>query len=87
MAAVALLEDFELSAEVLAQGLRTFTGLEHRQQEVARRDGVRFVDDSKATNVHAVCAGLAGYDQDVVLILGGSGKGETTRLCATLSLR
>jgi UDP-N-acetylmuramoylalanine--D-glutamate ligase len=37
---------------------------------------VRFVNDTKATNVHAVCAGLRGYPRPVVLIVGGSGKGE-----------
>jgi len=76
LAAVALTEPFDLPADVLAAGLRTFRGLEHRQQTVARRGGVVFVDDSKATNVHAVCAGLAGYRDGVVLIVGGSGKGE-----------
>ena len=62
--------------EALAAGLREFTGLPHRHQPVGRRGGVRFVDDSKATNVHAVCAGLAGFAGSVVLIAGGRGKGE-----------
>ena len=75
-AALAALEPFDLSDDVLADGLRSFRGLPHRQQEVARGEGLVFVDDSKATNVHAVCGGLAGYAGDVVLILGGSGKGE-----------
>ncbi len=75
-AALAALEPFDLDDDVLAAGLRSFRGLPHRQQEVARGDGLVFVDDSKATNVHAVCGGLAGYAGDVVLILGGSGKGE-----------
>lgn len=60
----------------LVHGLRTFRGLPHRQQQVAVLGGVRFVDDSKATNVAAVSAGLAGYEGDVVLIAGGRGKGE-----------
>ena len=76
LAAVALVEPFGLDAEILAEGLRGFTGLPHRQQEVARRGELVFVNDSKATNVHAVCAGLAGYERDVHLILGGSGKAE-----------
>ncbi|MBC8422997.1 hypothetical protein H8E07_02630 [bacterium] len=75
-AAVALVETCGLAADALAEGLRTFEGLPHRQQVVARRGGLVFVNDSKATNVHAVCAGLAGYERDVVLILGGSGKAE-----------
>jgi len=75
-AALAALEPFGLDDDVLADGLRSFRGLPHRQQEVARGEGLVFVDDSKATNVHAVCGGLAGYAANVVLILGGSGKGE-----------
>ena len=64
---------------ILAEGLRTFGGLAHRHQLVGRLGGVRFVNDTKATNVHAVCAGLDGYPSPVVLIAGGSGKGEDYR--------
>lgn len=60
----------------IAAGLRNFPGLAHRHEFVGRLGGVRFVDDSKGTNVHAVCAGLRDYPSPVVLILGGSGKGE-----------
>ncbi len=48
----------------------------HRHEFVAKLGGIRFVNDTKATNVHAVCAGLDGYRGSVVLIAGGSGKGE-----------
>jgi UDP-N-acetylmuramoylalanine--D-glutamate ligase len=41
--------------------------------------GISFVDDSKATNVAAVCAGLTGSQAGVVLIAGGRGKGEDYR--------
>jgi len=75
-AAVALVSTCGLPTDVLAEGLRSFTGLPHRQEVVARRGGLVFVNDSKATNVHAVCAGLDGYERDVYLILGGSGKDE-----------
>ena len=61
---------------LLAAGLRSFEGLPHRHQRVGQIGDVRFVDDSKATNVDAVCAGLRGYRGEVVLIAGGSGKGE-----------
>jgi UDP-N-acetylmuramoylalanine--D-glutamate ligase len=66
----------DLDADSVASGLRDFPGLPHRHQLVARRGGVRFVNDTKATNVHAVCAGLAGFPKPVILIAGGSGKGE-----------
>lgn len=66
----------DLDSEAVASGLRDFPGLAHRHQLVARHGGVKFVNDTKATNVHAVCAGLAGFPEPVILIAGGSGKGE-----------
>ena len=59
-------------------GLRSFRGVPHRLQEVARRDGVLYVNDSKATNVASALVALeefAGQAQ-VHLILGGQGKGQ-----------
>jgi UDP-N-acetylmuramoylalanine--D-glutamate ligase len=79
LAAVAALLPFGIDREGLARGLRTFHGLPHRQQVVARLGRVQFVDDSKATNVAAVLAGLVGFSGDVVLIAGGRGKGEDYR--------
>ncbi len=66
-----------LDDQGLAQGLKDFPGLAHRQQWVASLGSLRFINDTKATNVHAVCAGLNGYGRSVVLIAGGSGKGES----------
>lgn len=63
--------------ETIALGLRHAKPLPHRHQLVAEVGGVRFVDDSKATNVGAVVSGLAGYPpKSVHLILGGLGKGQ-----------
>lgn len=60
-----------------AEGLAAFSGLPHRHQLVVHRRGVRWVDDSKGTNVGATAAGLAGYPPGTVhLILGGLGKGQ-----------
>jgi UDP-N-acetylmuramoylalanine--D-glutamate ligase len=63
--------------EAIAAGLRTFPGVPHRLELVTERDGVRYVNDSKATNVAAAVRALAAYsDEPVHLILGGSPKGE-----------
>jgi UDP-N-acetylmuramoylalanine--D-glutamate ligase len=75
-AAVATVLPLDPDPEALAAGLRSFGGLPHRHELVGRLGDVRFVDDSKATNVHAVCGGLRGYPAPVVLIAGGRGKGE-----------
>ncbi|MCP4572429.1 MAG: UDP-N-acetylmuramoyl-L-alanine--D-glutamate ligase [bacterium] len=76
LAATAAALAADVPAAAVTAGLRDFPGLAHRHQLVARRGGVNFVNDTKATNVHAVCAGLDGYRGEVVLIAGGSGKGE-----------
>jgi UDP-N-acetylmuramoylalanine--D-glutamate ligase len=63
--------------EQIAQGLREFQGVPHRLELVGERGGVRYVNDSKATNVAAALRALAAYeDEPVRLILGGSRKGE-----------
>jgi UDP-N-acetylmuramoylalanine--D-glutamate ligase len=64
----------------IAEGLRTFPGVPHRLEPLDGAGGVRFVNDSKATNVAAAQRGLAAYaDERVHLILGGSLKGEDFR--------
>ncbi|HEX6491662.1 MAG TPA: UDP-N-acetylmuramoyl-L-alanine--D-glutamate ligase [Gaiellaceae bacterium] len=63
--------------EQIARGLREFEGVPHRLEPVAERAGVRYVNDSKATNAAAALRALAAYeDEPVRLILGGSRKGE-----------
>jgi len=63
--------------EQVARGLREFNGVPHRLELVGERNGVGYVNDSKATNVAATLRALAAYeDTPVRLILGGSRKGE-----------
>jgi len=63
--------------EQIARGLREFNGVPHRLELVGERNGVGYVNDSKATNVAATLRALAAYeDTPVRLILGGSSKGE-----------
>ncbi len=64
----------------ITAALRAFRGLPHRHRVVAEARGVRFVDDSKGTNIGATAAGLAGYPPGSIhLILGGLGKGQDFR--------
>jgi len=61
----------------IIRGLRDFRGVPHRLELVAERGGVDYVNDSKATNVAATLRALAAYeDEPLLLILGGSRKGE-----------
>jgi UDP-N-acetylmuramoylalanine--D-glutamate ligase len=64
----------------IADALRRAVALPHRHQVVAVAGGVRWVDDSKGTNVGATAAGLAAYRPGTIhLILGGLGKGQDFR--------
>ena len=64
----------------IARALRSFQALPHRHQVVALASDVRWVDDSKGTNIGATAAGLSGYPPGTVhLILGGLGKGQDFR--------
>jgi UDP-N-acetylmuramoylalanine--D-glutamate ligase len=75
-AAAAVALSFGLDADAVREGIARTLPLAHRGQEVARVGAVRFLDDSKATNVHAALNALAGRS-DVVLIAGGLAKGAT----------
>jgi UDP-N-acetylmuramoylalanine--D-glutamate ligase len=63
--------------DAIAAALRSFPGVPHRLELVAERGGVRFVNDSKATNTAAARRALASFEAPLHLILGGSRKGES----------
>jgi UDP-N-acetylmuramoylalanine--D-glutamate ligase len=77
-----------IDAEAVRAGLRSFAGVAHRLEEVAHREGVLYVNDSKATNVSSTLVALEAFSDaaaleafsdaagHVHLILGGQGKGQ-----------
>lgn len=78
LAALALGRAVGLAEEAMVGVLRAFPGLPHRCQLVAQKNGIDFVNDSKATNIGATEAalkGLATGRANIVLIAGGDGKG------------
>jgi UDP-N-acetylmuramoylalanine--D-glutamate ligase len=76
LAALAICEALELDRRSCIDALREFSGLPHRSQWVADVNGVRYIDDSKGTNVGATLAAVAGMTGPLVLIAGGQGKGQ-----------
>jgi len=77
LAAALAARELGAGRRAMIRALESFRGLPHRHMLVAERDGIRWVDDSKATNVGATLAALSGYrDGSVLLILGGLGKGQ-----------
>ena len=75
LAALALLDSFAIDSKVIDSVLQQFQGLAHRMQKVRELNGVRWVNDSKATNVGATQSALEGLQCPTVLIAGGQGKG------------
>jgi UDP-N-acetylmuramoylalanine--D-glutamate ligase len=71
--AYALARSQGLSAAAIAEGLKSFSGLSHRMEQVARRGKVLFVNDSKATNADAAGKALASFT-DIYWIIGGRPK-------------
>jgi UDP-N-acetylmuramoylalanine--D-glutamate ligase len=76
LAALAMADALALPRAAALQALRQFRGLPHRTQLIAEVGGVRFIDDSKGTNVGATVAALRGVPGPLVLIAGGQGKGQ-----------
>jgi len=75
MAAMALAEVMGVEPRNMLKAVREFSGLAHRMEFVGEIQGVRWINDSKGTNVGATVAALEGLDRPVVLIAGGLGKG------------
>ncbi len=74
-AAACLARGVEIGA--VRSGLASFPGVAHRLEEVARLDGVLYVNDSKATNVASTLVALEAFaGRPIHLILGGQGKGQ-----------
>jgi UDP-N-acetylmuramoylalanine--D-glutamate ligase len=76
LAALALGDAVGLPMPTMLEALESFPGLPHRSEWIAEVGGVRFIDDSKGTNVGATLAAVAGMPGPLVLIAGGEGKGQ-----------
>jgi len=72
-AAYAAARGLGIARENITQAMASFTGLAHRMEEVGAQNGIRFINDSKATNADATARALACYDR-VYVILGGVPK-------------
>lgn len=80
MAAILACMQLGLEQEVIAEGLRTFPQVEHRLETVAVKEGVTYINDSKATNVDSAWYALDSMMTPVVWIAGGTDKGNDYRV-------
>lgn len=80
LAAIAVARTLDVPERDIERGLESFTGLPHRMERVAERDGVVFVDDSKATNPESAAPALGAFGR-VHWIVGGRAKGDDLDAC------
>lgn len=66
----------EIKKESLRESLKVFEGVSHRLEYVRTIDGIKYINDSKATNINSVWYALDSFDVPIVLILGGRDKGN-----------
>ncbi|MFO7799781.1 UDP-N-acetylmuramoyl-L-alanine--D-glutamate ligase [Rhodohalobacter sp.] len=66
----------EIKNEFIRESLQSFEGVEHRLEYVRTFNGVKYINDSKATNINAVWFALDSFNVPIVLILGGRDKGN-----------
>ena len=76
MAAVSAAKLFNFDNDRIIEGLRSFEAVEHRLEFVRELNGVRYINDSKATNVDSVWYALRSFNEPIFLILGGLDKGN-----------
>jgi UDP-N-acetylmuramoylalanine--D-glutamate ligase len=66
----------EIKNDVIRESLRTFEGVEHRLEQVRTVDGVKYINDSKGTNINATWYAIDSFNMPMALILGGRDKGN-----------
>jgi len=76
MAVICAAKIYKLDNHKIIKALQTFEGVEHRLELVREIDGVKFFNDSKATNVDSVWYALKSFEEPILLILGGQDKGN-----------
>jgi len=76
MAAILAVSPFQVAPEIIKKALHSFRSLNHRLEYVAKIKGVKFYNDSKATNTESVKYALQSFKKPIRIIMGGAGKGE-----------
>lgn len=76
MSVICAAKVFNLDSDKIIKALQTFESVEHRLELVREINGVKYINDSKATNVDSVWYALKSFDEPILLILGGQDKGN-----------
>ena len=76
MAAIMVAKEFGVSNEIIDKVLSSFSGVEHRLEYVDTVNGIRFYNDTEATNIKCTQIALSSFDEDITIILGGLERGQ-----------
>lgn len=76
MAVIIAAKIFNLDDRKILEALKSFKGVEHRLELVREIEGIKFINDSKATNIDSVIVALKSFNDPIMLILGGQDKGN-----------
>jgi len=76
MSAILVAKVLGIENDKIAESLKSFKSVEHRLEPCGEVGGVKFVNDSKATNVDSVFYALGSFNDPIVLIMGGVDKGN-----------
>jgi UDP-N-acetylmuramoylalanine--D-glutamate ligase len=87
MCAILAAKAFGLTNEKIIEGVKSFQSVEHRLEPCGEIKGVKYVNDSKATNVDSVFYALGSFDEPLVLIMGGVDKGNDYRQIEDLVIK
>ena len=75
MAVIGVMKILKIPNSKIKEGIKTFKGLEHRTEPCGEIRGIKFINDSKATNIDATYKALISFNNPLILILGGKDKG------------
>lgn len=76
MAAIMVAKELDVSNDIIVDVIKNFRGVEHRLEFVDTVDGVRFYNDTEATNIKCTQIALSSFDKPTILILGGLERGQ-----------
>ena len=76
LGAISIVKEFHVSNEVIAKVISNFYGVEHRLEYVDEINGVRFYNDTEATNIKCTQIALSSFNEPTILILGGLERGQ-----------
>ena len=76
MAALLVINEFEINKDIIKDFFMNFNGVEHRIEFVCQKDNLKFYNDSKATNPTSTITALDSFNEDIYLILGGMQRNQ-----------